>query len=739
MTKFTFVSIFTASLLCAGGSSNITGVVLDPSTRPIGSAEIICADRHATTDAEGHFAIEGVAQCDASISKSGFETAQHQLVADKPARIILSVASVNETVLVSATRTPTTLEESGVPATVFSQRDLLERQFPPIADVLRDTPSVNIATNGRRAGVTSIFLQGGASTDTLVLLDGVPLNDPGGQINLAPITTAGIDRVEVVRGPESALFGADAASGVVQLFTSRGDPESTRPHGSVSYERGSFQTDRWTANLNGGLLDRLDYSLTADQFHTAGMFVNDFYRDTTGSANIGYRFTPSTTLRTVFREYDALGGDPNEVGFGVFDTVANDSTRDSSIMVRLDDTRGEHFVQSAAFTYHRQRYFYFDAPDLTVVPLAALVREIASPTPRIYLSQLVSPDYPSSQVPAGLSLVNSAAYIGGGDFLTVLDRTGFNYQGTWTQRTGALVFGYDFEREGGLIDNGDVSRNNNGEFIHEQYRFGNRLYLTAGARVEHSSTFGYEFVPRGSATYQLFGDHGPFSSTLLRVSAGRGITEPTLLQTFANESYYVGNPALKPQRTTSIQAGIVQEWFGRRLHTEATFFHNAFNDLITYDYSVFPSTSRNIESSWARGLEFAASAHLFRFVDIGAAYTHMRTRITATNDTNPFTGAGQELPRRPDNEGSAWISVHPRRWMLLVGGRFTGEQQDADYIFGITRNPGFGTMYLSGSYALNRHITPYVRIDNLLNEQYQEILGYTSLSRNAIGGVRLSW
>jgi vitamin B12 transporter len=738
MKKLAVLSIFTSTLLCAGDSGRISGVVLDPSQRPIDSAEVDCAGRRVATDVTGRFVIEGVDRCDASVSKSGFQTAQQPLTAGALAQVTLAIASLSETVVVTATRTPTTIEESGISASVITKDQLEERQFPPIAEILRETPSVSIAATGRRAGVTSIFLRGGASTDTLFLLDGVPLNEPGGQIDLAPITTAGLDRIEVVRGPESALFGADAASGVVQLFTARGDVEDTVPHGSVSYERGNFQTDRWTANVNGGASNRLDYSLTAAQFHTVGMFPNDFYRDTTGTANIGYRLSPSTTLRAVYREFDADGGDPNEVGFGIVDYFANDSTRDSSFMARVDDTRGRHFVQSASFDYHRERYDYYDDSDEPPQDVAALVRDVAAPTPRVYLVQLVSPDFPASAVPPGLTLATNTIYFGGGDYLDIEDRTDFNYQGTWTEPAGALVFGYEFEREAGMISNANVTRNNNGAFVHEQYRFG-RLYLTGGARIEHSSTFGDRFAPRGSAAYELFGEHGIFSSTLLRMSGGRGILEPSLLENFAEEPYYVGNAALKPENTNTVDAGIVQEWFHRRLRTEAALFDNSFTDLIVFDASVYPGTWSNIESSWARGVEFSATAHLLRFVEIGSSYTHMRTKITATNDTDPYSGVGQDLPRRPDNAGSGWIALHPRRWTLVLGGQLTGEQQDSDYVFGITRNPGYGTMYLSGSFALTRHVAPYFRVDNLLNEHYEEVLGYTSLARNGVGGVRLSW
>ena len=543
----------------------------------------------------------------------------------------------------------------------------------------------------------------------------------------------------MIRGPESALFGAEAAGGVVQLFSTRGDPESSRPHGTVSYERGNFQTDRWRANLNGGLLDRIDYSLTADQLHTAGMFANDYYRDTTGAANVGVRLSAATEARAIFREYDSIAGNPNAVGFGVFDSDANGENRDSTLVARVDDVRGSAFAQRVSFTYHRLRSRFNDAVIDGPYNVAALVRKVDAPEPRVYLVQQVSPDFPASQIPTGLTLVTNSTTLFPYPSVNITDREGLDYQGTWTHRGGALVFGYETERQGGVISERSVSRRNNGGFFHEQYTIGRRLFLTGGARIENSSTFGNKFAPRGSATFKLTGEHGALSSTYVRFSAGRGITEPSLLENFALESFYVGNPSLQPEKLTGYDLGIVQEWFSRRLRGELTAFRDSFEDLIVFDSSQYPSTWSNVDRSWARGFETAVSVRPWRFVEVHASYTRLRTRITRTNAFSAYSGVGEELPRRPRNSASAWISIAPRRWTLMVGGRFIGERQDSDYVLGITRNPGYGNVYASGSWQLSKNFAPFLRIDNLLNERYAEVLGYPSLTRNAIGGVRVTW
>jgi vitamin B12 transporter len=322
---------------------------------------------------------------------------------------------------------------------------------------------------------------------------------------------------------------------------------------------------------------------------------------------------------------------------------------------------------------------------------------------------------------------------------TFSDRKTAEYQGTLNHTGGALVFGYEFERQGGLISGSDVDRTNNGVFVHEQYSVGRRIFLTGGFRAEHSSTFGRRFAPRGSATALLFGQHGALSSTWFRVSAGRGITEPSLLQNFAREDFYVGNPALTPEKINTYEAAITQELFGRRVRAEVAAFRNSFSDLIVFDFSNFPGTWSNIDRSWARGVETSLTARPFQAVSVTAAWTRLDTRITRTDSLSPYSGVGQPLPRRARNSGSVVLQLSPKRWTLVAGGRFMGERQDADFVFNITRSPAYANAFVSASYRLTNNITPYLRIDNMTDERYAEVLGYPALSRNAIGGLRLSW
>ena len=718
-----FSICFLASAALAAAENQIQGRIVDPSGRSVPGARVECAGRAATTEAGGRFVIPGIERCDARVAKDGFEPVQAELRSGAANEIALSLAAQSDRIIVTATRAPATLEESGVAATVLTSRDIAARQYAPVLELLRDIPGLAVVNTSRRGGLTGVFTRGAQRTGTLFLLDGVPINEPGGEMNLAHLTSSDIDRIEVVRGPESALFGAEAAAGIVQLFTARGDTESRYPHGRASYERGSFSTDRWTANLNGGFAGRVEYSLTAEQLHSAGMFPNDYYRNTTGSANAGARLAASTQLRAIFREYDAVAGNPNAVGYGIIDRDASGSDRDSTLALRLEDVRGAHYVQRLSFGYHRLRNRFDDTIMDGPFNLAAFVERRGSNT---YFVALTDPG--TTTAPSGLSIVRRTSSLFPFPGRTVSDRKTFDYQGTVTHPGGALVFGYEHERQAGAISLRDVDRRNNGGFVHEQYNVGRRLFLTGGARFEHSSTFGGRVAPRASATLALA------RSTYLRVSGGRGITEPSLLQNFARESFYVGNPALRPEKIDSFDAGLAQELFGRRVRGEVTIFRNSFTDLIVFDSSTNPSSWKNIDRSWGRGVETAVTVRPMRYVQASANWTRLYTKITQSG-----SGVGLELPRRPRNSGAAWISIAPRRWTVVAGGRWTGDRRDTDFVFGATRSRPYRTMYFNGSYQLTRHVTPFLRIDNLLNERYMEVLGYTSLTRNAMGGVRVSW
>ena len=722
------------AILASEKPDSIRGTVLDPSARAVQGARVECGAVSVYTNPEGHFSLTGP-PCQAIVSKTGFASARQPLTGANN-KITLALAGATQSVVVTATRTQTTPEEAGVSATLVTREELAERDYPALSDLLRDIPGVQIANYGGRGALAQVFTRGAQRTGTLVLLDGVPLNDPGGEMNLAHLTSGAIDRVEVVRSPESALFGAEASAAVVQLFTRRGDAESNRPHMTASYERGDFQTDRWLTGVTGGLCNRIDYSFSADQLHTAGEYPNSFYRDTTGTANLGYRISQSTQVRGIFNEYDTHVGTPNQTAFGIIDYAANEEARDSSATVQVDDTRGANFFQRFSFGYNRLRDRFNDDNMYGPYNVAALLSQTGGAVPRVSIVRLLDPNNLPTQIPAGDQIATNGVTLYPYDSINLTSRKTADYQGTLAHTTGALIFGYGYQRQDATVEGTKASRDNHGLFVQGQQRWTRRIFLSAGMRYQHSSAFGSEFTPRGAVSLLLFGEHGPLSSTFIRVSAGRGITEPSLYDNYVQSPYYHGNPALHPETTNTYEAGLVQEWLGRRVRTEVNVFRNTFQNLITF----VTDSWVNVNSSWARGVETSIEARPSGMVRISGSYTRLYTRITnSSTPTDPFTGIGQELVRRPRNSGVVSLSLTPRKLTVVTGARFVGERQDADFTFFANRNPGYQNVYVSASYQATKHVAPVLRMDNLLNQHYQEVLGYAALTRNVMGGIRVNW
>jgi len=708
----------------------VHGVVVDPTGRRVEGALVACENQTSTTDQQGAFRFADSAGCDAKISKPGFSKQTATLDSTKDNEVTLNIAPASERVVVSAAGAPVALEEAGVAAEIFTAKDLEARQYTPVSDVLRDVAGLNVVQTGSGGGLVSVFTRGGDSNGGLVLLDGVPLTAPGGDFDYVSLTTPGLERIEVVRGPESALFGAEASSGIIQMFTKHGDPESTIPHGTFAYDRGSFSSDHWTAGIDGGFSNKLDYALIADQHRTTGEFPNNAFRNTTGTANLGFHLSDNTTLRAIYRTWDSYSGTPGQTYYGLYDLQADQLARDAALTVRLDDTRGKRYTQHATFSYHRNRTRSIDT-NLDSATASALVTTTPASGPgtfdRTYLAALV----PSTTVaPARTTLVTASTYPFPYDSLSLTDRTIGTYQGILTHRGGDLVVGYEYERQAGVISTYDVERQNHGITLYDQYALGRYIFLSGGARIEHSSVFGSRFAPRGAVSFRLPAE------TYFRVSLARGILEPTLLESFAREQYYVGNPNLRPQKTDSFEAGLFREWFGRRVQTEASYFRNRYTDLIEYSSATYPGTFQNVNAAWSRGVELTGSVRLKQSIALRGGYTHLRTRIVSSATGSQI---GTELLRRPRNSGSVGLQVTPRRWTFLIGARFVGERADNDFFFGVNRNPAYQYAYLSGSFQVNKHVAPYVRVNNLSNESYQEALGYAAWSRNATGGVRVTW
>jgi len=618
------------------------------------------------------------------------------LLTDTNARTLdvkLEIAQVSENVVVTANTQPLELSQTPAPVDVVTQDEISQRQLVSIADALQTLPGATIARTGREGGLTTFFLDGGNSNFTKFFIDGTPLNEPGGFLNLSNQTLDNIDKIEVVHGAESALYGTDAVSGVVQLFSHRG---ATRiPEVNLFAEGGGFSSARGGAQI-AGLLGSFDYSLAGSYFQTDGQGSNDAFLNRSFSGNFGYGFTDSNRLRLTVRSNSSFAGIPGPILLRP--PSLSQFERFELLLIHLS----WDFRTSSHWT-HRMSGHENRTLDTNANPNA-------------------NPSFTS---------------------IDQFNRAGLKEQSTYTFRTGAIAAGYEYEVENGypsLITGFHARRNNQAGFLDARWLPIPRLTLSAGARAEDNTTFGTRVVHRAGVVYALRYGKGFWGDTRARFSYGQGFKEPALEQSFGSDPCFPGNSTLRPERSQTYDAGIDQFLAADRLRLSATYFNNRFRDLVSFafDFNTTPAcqtgtgTYFNTDLARTRGVNLSSEFRLRRWLSVNGNYSHDDSRVLKSpNAFDPVQLPGNHLLRRPVNSGSLIVNTSYRRWNLNLSGYFTGIRTDSDFLgLGITHNPGYARFDLATSYLIARGVSFTGRVTNLFDKQYQDAVGFPALGRD---------
>ncbi|HEV1994454.1 MAG TPA: TonB-dependent receptor [Candidatus Acidoferrum sp.] len=614
-------------------------------------------------------------------------------LADAGARTLdvkLEIAQLSENIVVTANVQPLEISQTPAPVDIVTLDQFRQRQPVSLADALQFLPGATIARTGREGGLTTFFLDGGNSNFTKFFVDGTPLNEPGGFLNLSNQTLDNIDKLELVHGAESALYGTDAVVGVVQLFSHRG---ATRiPELNLLAEGGGYSSARGAAQL-AGLLGAFDYSLAGSYFQTAGQGSNDAFLNRSFTGNFGYRVNDSNQLRLIVRSNSSVAGIPGPILFRPPNLSQFESLKLLLVHLSWEFRTGSHWV-------HRLSGYENRTLDTNANP----------------------------------------------PFFTSIDqfnRAGLQEQSTYTFRTGAVAAGYDYEVENGypsLITGFHARRNNQAGFLDARWLPIPRLTFSAGARVEANTSFGTRVVPRAGLVYALHNAHGFWGDTRARFSYGQGFKEPALEQSFGSDPCFPGNSTLRPERSQTYDAGIDQFLAGDRLRLSATYFNNRFRDLVsfTFDFAATPAcpfgtgTYFNTDLARARGVNLSGELRLRRWLSLDGSYSHDDSRVLESpNAFDPVQLPGNHLLRRPVNSGSLILNTVYRHWNLNLTGYFTGIRTDSDFFgLGFTHNPGYARFDLATSYFLARGISFTARVTNLFDKQYQDALGFPALGRD---------
>ncbi|HTQ61757.1 MAG TPA: TonB-dependent receptor [Candidatus Solibacter sp.] len=610
----------------------------------------------------------------------------------------LSIELVSEKVVVTANSQPVELDRTPAPVDIIGAQEIQERQAVSLPDLLSTQTGIAIARTGPAGGLATVFLDGGDSAFTKVLIDGVPINEPGGDLNFSNLTLDNVDKIEIVHGAESALYGTDAMSGVIQLFSHTG---STRiPEINLFTEGGSFSSARGSAQLSG-LLDKFDYSAAGSYFETNGQGVNDAFLNRGLAGNIGYRFSASNQLRLTVRSNSSLAGTPGQTLFGpaFTDPTAYDDLRQLSASLSWTFATGPHWV-------HR------------ITGLESRV-----------LDTVGFPDF---------------------DFFATdqFNRAGFLEQSTYSFHGGAATAGYQYEVENGYPSNlGGVHarRNNQAGFIDARWAPISRLTLSAGVRAEDNTNFGTRVVPRAGAVYALRYSRGALGDTRARISYGQGIEEPTMFESFSTDPCNPGDPSLRPGQSHTLNVGIDQFFSNDRFRVSASYFNSQFRDLINQQvgpanpicFSGNEMLYFNTDRARARGLNWSGEARFNRWLSMKGNYSYDDSRVLQTVASVPSVEQpGNHLLRRPVNSGNLWLNASYRRINFNLAGYFTGVRTDSDFDgLGLTHNPGYVRFDVATSYNFTRGFSFYGRVTNLLNKHYQDAIGFPALGRDFRLGV----
>lgn len=726
LSFFTFTSIAAAATL--------TGRVVDPDGRAVPGATVIVTGNGgtlltATTDSRGEFTVDApdAPELRVRVALAGFRGEVTGVDGRQPhalGDIRLTVSAVTESVIVSAAQVEVPLSQAASTITVLTGAELERRQIHSVADALRSVPGLTVVATGGPGAVTGVFPRGGESNFTLVFIDDVPVTAFGGEFDFAHLTTANVDRIEIVRGPQSALFGSNAIGAVVRVITRRdgapvvsggvegGGYDSYRVNGATSGSSGRFE---W-----GAFGERF----TSDGFNgrqlASGLTVqNDDYERASGGVTAGWR-DRGFSVRGQFQHSADDRGVPGPFGsnpIGAFTGIDTIS-------------RGENEQTVAGVS--------------AVVPLGTKARAVLQTGYHRLQSDFAGPFGPSEsssrrwsgRAQADVSLTSALEISAGAE----LQRE---------EAGSTFITNEAFEPV-------PVKRTAAGYFAEARWSARDRIFVTAGARLDdiHRDEFValpeddiLSFNPKGAIAWIV--NPGATNVTKLRGSASTGIRPPG-----GFDIAFTDNPSLKPERSRSAEFAIEQSFAGGVAAIEAVGFFNEFDDLIVAVGS-FRESSRymtdNISNARSRGVEL--SLRTGRRFDLGTpidlhariGYTFLDSEILAVDNdalAPPPFSVGEPLLRRPKHQLAIDLSAAAGPFTAFVSGgarsRVLDVEPSTGTFGGLHYAPGFNVWNAGASWKLLRVGEIYARIENLFDEHYEEALGFPALGRRATAGLRVA-
>lgn len=773
-TAILFALIFAAN--AAAQTISISGRIADASGAVVPGATVdaIVAERRfatATSGADGVYriAVPSGVPLRLRVSLAGFA---EQMIAiagerrDTTRDVVMLVAGLSDTLIVTASRAPASRAAVTESVTAFTAADIESIGASSLADVIRFVPAVNIESTGREGQVASMFSRGGESDYNLVLIDGVRANQSGGIFDFSRISAADIDRVEVVRGAQSSLWGSDAMGSVVQIFTRRA-VAGQAPELTASAEGGSFGTFRGHAFVNGGAGRAFDYHAGASHRRTDGAFGDllpeaDAFDQDALDVSAGTMLGTRGTVRGSVRYTRANGRSIGPITFGARDAGTGYETRELSGYLSLSHAIGSRLTGSAtlnAFDYESRSTDAVADPFnvyaiLTGTPNAvfphgtrlvrlidatefdALVAAGGTPGPGQFLASRQVADFPFSST-------------------LQFKRPALRYQADLTAGGARTSAGYEWERERDPAV-ANFTLHNHAAFIQQHLSIADRWFVTAGARIDAKDTYDTFVSPKLSVGgYPVPVRSGALSSLKVFANIGKGIKSPTFGERLGS-AFSDPNPSLKVERARTADAGVEATFADQRFFARAAYFSNAYVDQIAFRSGVtgdgIPEYI-NIDGSEADGWELEwALQRPVAGLTAAASYAHVDHRVVTNISTSQQFQPGQPLLRRPRHSATLRASWARGRITLNADARVAGDRHDNSFLSlrtvpnaqlpapittDITVNPGYTTFGGGVDVAAHDRLTLFLRGTNLGDAAYDSVIGYPVLPRAIVAGARV--
>ncbi len=703
--------------------ADIHGLITDPGGAPVAGAQVYLLGgptRTAVSDAAGQYRFKDIAKGRYTVVAGATGLAGKPVTLDysgddQSVDVPLAIAAVAETVNVTAQRTAMPASSVAESTTIITRADIEAMHAENAEEALRLAPGLVVSQTLDRGNVGSIFARGANSNMNLVLIDGVQVNDFGGGSSFANLPAENIERIEIVRGPQSALYGSNAIGAVIQIITRHNDG-GAQVHGMV--EGGTFGYVKGAGGA-GVTAGKLSVDVESMHLSSRGSVPNSDYRNEDVSLTASYDLSANSRFTYRMNADASESGAPGPYGSNPIGAYTG-----------LDlISRSKENVYGHAFRYdflvgrvHQQ----FNA---------AIHDEI-----HYYAS------------PYGTSKATNRR----GDFSSLSEIA--------LKPNDSLVAGLEYQHESTtnsyLTDpNGNVFpvlRNELGVFVENRYQYGGRFFLNTGIRLEDIRTDAMAAVLYGgparpatqvlSPNPKLSAAWVPRSGSATRIhgSAGTGLRAPD-----GFELAFTDNPDLKPERTTSFDLGLEQSAWGKRMTFDVTYFYSRFHDLIVTlgptQQGLSQWQSANLSNARAQGLEFSYALRPLRAVRISTFYTYNPTDVLPLDGSNdapaPFQ-VGQPLLRRPAHNAAYDITWNHGRWTLNTSAFFRSSVLDVEPSYGasggIFSNAGYVRADAGLEFALSREVAIYGRLRNLNDARYEEAFGFPSERRNFFVGMKFN-